>query len=302
MNLRIQKMMKLHRLMDAAGEHGSDGGGTGTGAGASAAGEGGSEGAGGSTDGGNGGASGDDQGGKQGEQGENKPSDAEAKLLKDVMRHKKRAGELEAQLAQVNEKLKQFEGIDVTKVREMLAAQEEAERKGMEARGEYDRLIKQMGERHTQEKTQLLGQLEERDRTTRTLQAQIAELTVGNAFASSKFVQEDLTLTPTKARVIYGSHFEFKDGKVVGYDKPAGAVERTILVDATGEPLSFEEAMKKIIEADPDRDQLIRSKMRPGAGSTTQSKVSKKADDAASKNLTGVDRIAAGLAALAKQK
>ena len=284
--MRIHKLMKLHRLMDQAGEHGSDGGGTGTGNGpadaeAAAAAAAAAEAA---------------------EAAKGKPSDAEAKLLKDAMKHKTRASELEEQLAQANEKLKAVEGIDLEKARTVLAEQEEKERKRLEAQGDYERLTKQMGERHSAEKNTLQAQIEENSRNNNTLKQQIAELTVGSAFSQSKFVLEDLTLTPTKARVIYGSHFEFKDGKVVGYDKPAGASDRTVLVSSTGEPLGFEDAMQKIIEADPDRDQLIRSKMRAGAGSSTSTKSAKAASTFQSAPLSSVDKISAGLRALAKAK
>lgn len=286
--MRIQRLMKLHRLMEQAGEGGSDTGGTGTSADAVAAAT----------------AAAEAAALAAAETAKTTPkvSDAEAKLLKDTMKHKTRATELEAQLAQANEKLKAAEGIDLDKARTMLAEQEEIERKRLESKGDYDRLTKQMGERHTTEKTALQAQIEESNRTSGTLKQQIAELTVGAAFAQSKFVQEDLTLTPTKARVIYGSHFEFKDGKVVGFDKPSGASDRTVLVDATGEALGFEDAMLKIVEADPDRDQLIRSKMKPGAGSSTAPKGAKKIESNPAAQLSSVDKIAAGLKALAKAK
>lgn len=286
----IQRLMRLHRLMDAAGDTGTDTGGTGTGDAAAAA------------------ATAlaaktaDDlaAAAKAAADAEKpKPSEAEVKLLKDMMKHKGRSTELEAQLAQVNEKLKTFEGIDAEKVKTLLAEQEEVERKRLLAAGDFDRLTKQMAERHTTEKTSMQQQLDVATSQSSTLQQQIADLTVGNSFAGSPFVADDLTLTPSKARVIYGSHFEFKEGKVVGYDKPAGASDRTILVNSTGDSLNFEEAMKKIVEADPDRDQLIRSKMKPGAGSSTV-RVGKKPEGQQSAPMTSIERIAAGLKALAK--
>jgi hypothetical protein len=54
---------------------------------------------------------------------------------------------------------------------------------------------------------------------------------------------------------------------VVAYDKPAGATDRTVLVDGSGNPLSFDKAIERIVDADPDRDTLRKSKMRAGAGS-----------------------------------
>lgn len=308
---RIQRLMKLHRLHNAVGAEGTDlPGGTGQGGSEGSGSEGGQQG--GTGEGGEG--SGDDQGkggegkpageeGKGGESGQKKLSDGDAKLLQDLMKHKTKARELEASLAQVNEQLKAFEGIDPVKMRDLLKQQEEAERKAAESRGEYDRIVKQMGDRHREETAALTAKLEAAIANSATLQAQIADLTVGNSFASSRFVSEDMTLTPTKARIVYGSHFEFKDGKVVGYDKPAGASDRTVLVDATGEPLSFDEALRKLVESDPDKDQLIRAKSRPGSGSSTTAKGAQKAVDKAAQastaKLSGADKIAAGLKALA---
>lgn len=305
--LRITRLMKLHRLMDKAGDHGSDAGGTGTGSDAGATG----------SDSGNTGGSGDsgdDAGGDSGnktdegktdDKGDQKPtlSDTDAKLVKDLMKHKGRAKELEDELAKTRLALKNYEGIDPVKVRELLQQQEEAERKELEARGEYDRLIKQMAERHTEEKKRLEAEIETVRSQGGTLQQQIAELTVGNAFSTSHFVSEDITLTPAKARVIYGAHFEYKDGKVIGYDKPIGASDRTMLVDAAGESLSFDEAMRQLVNADPDREQLIRAKAKPGASSSTTTKGAAKAVTAAAarqeSKLSPAEKITAGLKALA---
>lgn len=306
--MRITKLMKLHRLMDKAGEHGSDAGGSGTGSAGAAGSDSGSAGD-------NGDAKGDAAGGDSGEKsdegkaaddkGDQKPtlSDADAKLVKDLMKHKGRAKELEDELAKTRLALKNYDGIDPVKVRALLQQQEEAERKELEARGEYDRLVKQMAERHTEEKKRLETEIETIRSQGGTLQQQIAELTVGSAFSSSHFVSEEITLTPTKARVIYGAHFEYKDGKVIGYDKPAGASDRTMLVDAAGEALSFDEAMRHLVNADPDREQLIRAKAKSGASSSTTSKGAGKAVTAAAARqeakLTPAEKISAGLKALA---
>lgn len=310
MNTRIARLMKLHRLYAPAGAEGTDLPGSGEGGtpgpdgkdGESSDGTG--EGDNKEEGGESAGTGSDKQGEGQGAGQAGSTSDADAKLLKDLMKHKTKAKELEASLAQVNEKLKAFEGVDPVKMRELLRQQEEAERKAAESRGEYDRLVKQMGERHAEEKARLERELQEARGQGGTLMQQIADLTVGNSFGTSKFVAEDLTLTATKARVIYGNHFEFKDGVVVGYDKPAGASDRTVLVDAQGEPLSFDEALRKLVEADPDKDQLIRTKAKPGAGSTSATKGAKKAVEAAAaasaSKLSPAEKIAAGLKALAK--
>jgi hypothetical protein len=90
---------------------------------------------------------------------------------------------------------------------------------------------------------------------------------MSNAFANSRFVLDSLTLTPSKTKALYGDHFELIDGEVVGFDKPKGAANRTKIVDGSSNPLSFDEAMKEIIEADPDKETLIKANLSGGAGS-----------------------------------
>lgn len=299
---RIQRLMKLHKLLDKAGEGGSDTGGTGTTPGA----EGGTKASASTNEGSEGGEkSGDDgKGTESGDAGKAGMSDSDAKLLKELMAQKNRAKELAAELEGAKKRLSDFDGVDPAKARKLLADEEEAARKAAEARGEYDRLLAQMGERHQAEQAALNGRLSEAQTTVSALQKEIAELTVGSAFSGSAFVSSDLTLTATKARVIYGSHFEYKDGKVVGYDKPAGASDRTLLVSSTGEALSFDEALRALVEKDPDRDRLLRGKAKAGAGSATVTKGAKAATELAEKSaeskLTGAAKIAAGLKKLAK--
>jgi len=292
--------------MNAAGEHGSDAGGAGTGGDGQGAGAGGGSddksGAGGQGEGDKG--QGDKVQGGQGGEGEGgdkgtKPSDAEAKLLKEVMDKKRALEAANTQLAQVNEKLKQFEGIDATAVRQLLKDKEEQERQQAEARGDYEKLKKQMADSHAAEKTTLQGTIDLATASIASLQKQIADLTVGGAFSASSFIAEDLTLPVSKARALYGSHFEFKDGAIVAYDKPASSADRAPLVDAAGTPLSFDAAFRKIVDADPDKDQLYRSKAKPGAGSSSQRVRTPRVER--DETLTGTDRIAQGLKNLAKQ-
>jgi hypothetical protein len=296
---RIQRLMHLHKLMGPAND-GTEGSGGGGGGGDDAAAKAAAEKA--AADKAAADKAAADKAAAEAEAARSALSDKEAALLKDVMKQKEKAEKAEKAAAEAQARLKDFEGIDPVKIRALLKEQEEAENKRLEARGEYDRLVKQMGERHTAEKSALEQQIEAAKAAAKTLSQQIADMTVGSAFTGSKFVAEDLTLTPAKARVVYGSHFEFVDGKVVGFDKPAGASERTKLVDAAGNVLSFDEALRKLVEADPDKDHLIRSKVRPGSGSNTNNKGARQAGgDTGGKSKTSIEKIASGLKALGKQ-
>ena len=282
---RIQRLMKLHRLMDQAGEGGSDAGGTGTGSGdGSSAGEGGEAGTGGAGEG-------------TTTTAKAKPSDGEARLLREVMAKKTALEAANVALAAANDRLKQFDGIDVATARQLLLDKEEQDRVAAEARGDYERLKTQMANSHATEKETLQGTINSSAEQIGALSKQIAELTVGSSFASSSFIPT-LIVPASKVRALFGSHFEFKDGNVVGYDKPASAADRAPLVDGAGNPLSFDAALKKIVDADPDKDDLYRSTVKAGSRSTTtKAKAAPEHDD----TVVGISRIALGLKNLAKQ-
>jgi hypothetical protein len=276
----LQRLMKLHRLMDESGS--DDGSGHGTGGGGE--------------------NKSDDKydksgtdGTKNDDSGTPKVTDAEAKLLKEVMDKKTKLKEASDKLAQVNAQLAQFDGIDPVAIRKMLEDQKTAEQKKLEAAGQWDALKKQMNDAFDADKKALTTAKEEADQRAAAKDAKIAELTVGNAFAQSKFISEEVALTPAKARIIYGSHFEYSDDGVVAFDKPAGSASRTMLVDGKGEPLAFDVALRKIIEIDPDRDQMLKSKAKVGAGSRTDSKA---AAPKGAVDISSRDKIKAGLANL----
>lgn len=212
-------------------------------------------------------------------------------LLAEVMAKKTKIKDLETQLSR-------FDGIDPDAVRALLEEKRSNELAAEEAKGNFERVKEMMAEQHTKDKKSLedqvaalTAQLADRDET-------INELTVGRSFSESKFISDDLVLTRSKTRQLYAAHFDAEAGVAIGYDKPKGAKDRTILVDAAGKPLSFDEALRAIVEADPDKDELLRDKAKVGAGSQT-----KKVDPPAegkNKDLYGVSRIAAGLAAMGK--
>lgn len=237
-----------------------------------------------------------DKGAKEGEGGAKKPSDEEARLLKENMRRKEELRRAAEEKAALEAKLKQFEGIDPEAVRKLLAEQKTAEEKQLEAKGDYERLKQRMAEEHTRETAALKAQIEALNAELGKTKSTVNELSIGTQFGQSKFISEELTLTPAKARVIYADYFDLEDGKVVGYDKPRGAPNRTALVDQYGNAVAFDEALRKIVEADPEKDHLLKSKMKPGAGSD-----SKKPSGIPPKEtgpVSAVSRIASGLKGL----
>src|SRR3569832_1505251 len=247
-------------------------------------------------DGGSGAGEGGADGEKGAEGGKPKLSDAEAKLLKENMQKKEALQKASDELKKAQSALKAFEGIDPVKVRELMDAQKKAEEAQLEARGEWDRLKQRMAEEHS-------NQIQSKDTMIAQLQAALAakdstinELSIGQQFAQSEFIKEETTIPPSKARKLFGEHFDVVEGKLVPYDKPRGEASRTALVDQYGNAVPFEEAMRKIVQADPDRDSLLRSKVTPGAGSSSAPKV--EAGKAKQESGDSASKINAGLKGL----
>lgn len=208
-------------------------------------------------------------------------------LLREVMEKKTKIKELETQLSR-------FDGIDPDAVRALLDEKRAAELAAEEAKGNFARVKEMMAEEHTKATTTLQEQIADLQKQLAQRDDTINDLTIGRSFSESKFIGEDLVMPRAKARALYSGHFEVQDGKIVGFDKPAGAKERTMLIDGSGKPVSFEEAIKRIIDADPDKDSLYRDKAKAGAGSASV-KVADAKTVEKDKGLHGVSRILAGL-------
>lgn len=240
------------------------------------------------------------EGGKEDgkEDGKEKLSDTEAKLLREVMQNKQGRKEAEAQVAELKAQLKKFEGIDLEEVTTLLQERREAADRKLVEQGNWDALKAQMAEQHAAQLEALQTQLEALQTEKTTLISRIEEMSIGSAFSNSAYIQNELVLTPSKTRVVFGQHFEVEDGKVVAYDKPRGAAGRVQLVDSRGEPLGFDEALRRLVEADPERDELVRARAKPGAGSGSEKQGAGKQAGQKQEHLHGVQRINRGLGKL----
>lgn len=226
-----------------------------------------------------------------------KTDDEKAELLKEVMEKKKKLKDAEAERARLETELKKFEGVDLDKIRALIDAEKAREEKELEAKGEFDRLKQRIAEERANEKKTFEEQIAALRADLEKKDTVIDGLTVGSDFANSKFITENLVLPPRKARTVYGAHFESVDGRTVAYDKPKGEAGRTMLIDAAGEPLPFDEALKRIVDQDPDKDNVLRSKASPGAQSKTSPG---RPADKPVPGVTGASRIALALQKRAK--
>ena len=227
------------------------------------------------------------------EKAENRPSDGEAKLLKELMK-------LKNTLKDREDALSRYGDIDADTVKSMLEEKKQkedelrvAEEKRLRDAGDFDALKKSMGEQHARELKAQVDALQAERNNMGKLQRTIEELTVGQSFGNSTFLRDETLLTPAKARKLYGDYFDTENGVIRPYSKERGESGREPMVTSSGDPLSFDEAMRRIIEADPDRERLLRSKAKAGTGSVpSPGKTPPKSDAGPG---AGIERIKAAL-------
>ena len=232
-----------------------------------------------------------------------KPTDEEAKLLKEVMSKKETIKKQEAEIAEIKgqlEAINKLGGLDALKKLAEEQAKIEAERKAaeekkLEEKGEWEKLKAQMAQEHEKATAGYKQQIVDLEAKVKAEHEKINDLTIGSAFSASDYLKSKTILPSGKARVLFGAHFEIsEDGKVVGYDKPRGSSGRTMLVDQSGNPLAFEAAIEKIISNDPDNESFIRAPGAKGAGSSTSAGGKEKNEDKV-KEMTSLEMIQAGL-------
>lgn len=235
---------------------------------------------------------------KAAEAEKNKTSEADAAALAaEVARLTAEAEEAKAEAAKLAAK---FKGVDpdvarenAKKIAEAEAAAREAEKAKASAEGNFERLRELQKEEFEAEKAALLEAKTAAEQKAEAAQAALDKQIVSTAFAASKFLSEETVLSPAKAERLFSEFVDIEEGKLVVYDAPRGADKRVKIMDARGNAVSFNDAIRKVIEADEDKDSLLRSKLKPGAGSKTEE----------SKTTQPVDRLSklsAGIAALRK--
>lgn len=226
-----------------------------------------------------------------------KPTDEEAKLIKEVMAKKEKIEQQSKQIAELSDFKKKIDDIGgFEALAKMVTDKKAAEQEALEKKGEWEKLKAQMAEAHNKEIGEFKTKIADLEGKLKAETGKISQLTLGASFANSKYLEKTV-LTSGKAQAIYGSYFDIgEDGKVTGYDKPRGAAGRTMLVDGQGNPVGFEAAIERIIAADPDKDSLLRAKGKHGGGSGTSGAVVDHKDDENTEK-SGIDMILAGLMA-----
>lgn len=202
-------------------------------------------------------------------------------------------------LAAAKANLAKFDGVDpeIAKANARKVADAEKNARDAEAakalaEGNFERLREIQNEEH---QAALASIQSERDAARNEAAQALVDAALARrtaAFAASKFFVKETILSPEKAERIYGEHVEIENGVPVVYDAPKGTAKRAVVMDGKGKPLAFDDAMKKVVEGEPDKDTFLKSKIQPGGGSkTTEGNSNNAPKDRLSRMAAGVAKL-----------
>ena len=187
---------------------------------------------------------------------------------------KKEKADLLKEVMSKKEKLKEYEGIDAAEAKRLLSEKKEAEEAARAAEQEklakennWEALKKQMVEENSKVVQELNDKIASLEQELENNKKERETLFMNNKFEESKYIRENLVLSPSKTKVLYGSYFEVENGELVAYNSPKGSSDRVRLVDGNGNNLDFDKAIEKIVGQDPDKDMLLKSKAHIGSAS-----------------------------------
>jgi len=228
-----------------------------------------------------------------------KAAKEKAEADKNKSEEQKKLEALQAELDAEKAKLKEFEGIDPEKAKadaKKLAdaekAAKDAEKAKAKAEGDFAKLAEiQQAEREAEMKT-LTDERDAAQAKADKAQAAADAAAISVAFSNSQFLSEETILTPAKAEKLYSDLVEFEEGNIVVYDSPAGVDGRARVMDSQGKSLSFNDAISKVVNADPDKDTLLKTKAKPGGDTKTEKgKAEQAASDRHSRLAEGIKNL-----------
>jgi len=161
------------------------------------------------------------------------------------------------QLQEMQNKYKDFEGLDAKAAREALEKMKTVDLSKMVEVGKIDEV-------KTTLKSEYDAQIGERDKKITTLQERINGMIVDNAFANSEFIKENIAVPVEMFRAAFGQHFKIEDDKLQAFDR---AGNRIMSKKNLGEFADFEEAVELLVEGYSQRDAILKAPDQRGSGS-----------------------------------
>jgi hypothetical protein len=162
--------------------------------------------------------------------------------------------QLSLEAKKAKEAMAAFEGLDPDKARKALDTVANLDAKKLVDAGEVEKLKAQLAEDAN-------AKLSEKDKRIEELSGTLNAEMIGGRFSRSKYVTEKLAIPADIAQRFFGDHFRIEDGKVVAYHPNGNPVTSR---EKIGEPAEFDEALEALIDAYPNKDQILKSTDTPG--------------------------------------
>lgn len=153
-------------------------------------------------------------------------------------------------------RLKDFEGIDAKAARDAFDKLSKIDQKKLIDAGEVEKVREEIGKGFQ-------TQISEKDQAINTLQNQLNNLTLDNAFSTSKFIQEKVAVPPDMFAKTFKENFKVEGGKVVPYDASGNKVYSK---KHMGEIADLDEAFEIIVQGYAYKDQILKADNHQGTG------------------------------------
>lgn len=199
------------------------------------------------------------------EDGKEVPFDAPAAMAKigelnrENKGHRERAEKAEATV-------KVFEGLDPEAARKALETVKSLDDKKLIDAGKVDEIKAEVGNswKLKLEETEKAYQakLEEKDGVIKDRDAQIYSLMVTGQFSRSQFISEKIAVPVGMMEATFGPSFKVEEGKVVAYQNGNKIYSR----QKPGELAEFDEALEILVDAFPQKEQILKGTGNTGGG------------------------------------
>ena len=176
-------------------------------------------------------------------------ADAITQLNSQAASFRHRAQEAETSLAE-------FKDLDPAKARDAIAKLAQIDQKTLVDAGKIDEVRAEITKQYE-------TQMGETQTALSTALGKIDQMTLDNAFNSSDFVAKNIAIPADIFRDSFAKYFEVKDGKLSAKDASGNPIYSN---EKFGDPASFDEAVKIIVDQHPQKDQLLLAESRGGSG------------------------------------
>lgn len=153
-------------------------------------------------------------------------------------------------------KLAAFKDIDPVKAKEALEAVKKIDLNKLVESGKLDEVRNELTK-------QFNTQLGEKDTALNDLQGRMNNMLVSDVFKSSSIVREGIAVPPDMFEATFRNNFKVEEGKIVAYGKDGN---RLLSKARAGEYADPEEALQLLVEAHPQKDQIMKATVGNGSG------------------------------------